>query len=205
MTSKDVSNKILEYLKKLGPANTFKLARELGIDRHEVLATIQYLQNNKAIEFRSGTAAFLKFPEEEKQEKETKESAKKTLVRPIKRTKVKKIKTRKYAPKKTSSKKTPVFEVILKVLQDENDKLKERLIKLETKLEEHTKESQVKKLDKPIKKKIKKKKVIAQKQKKFKKVIIRKKVKKSKFKWLKNLQKIQVPKFIAKKGETGLK
>lgn len=199
MTSEDVSNKILEYLKKEGHANTFKLARKLAIDRHEILTTLQDLQLKGAIEFRSGTATFLKSSEARKQEKGIKESAKKAPVLPIKETKVKKVKIRKYTPKKTSSKKTPVFGIVLKALQEENDKLKKRLIKLETKLEEHTKESHVKKLDKPIKKRIKKKKVIAKKQKKFKKPIARKKVKKSKFKWLKNLQKVQVPKFIAKK------
>lgn len=201
MTREEISNRILEYLKKLGPANTFKLARELAIDRNEVLTTLQDLQLRKAIEFRSGTATFLKFPEEKKQEKEMKESVKKTL--PVKRTKIKKTKNMYLKPLHL---KMPVYETILKVLQDENNKLKTRLSQLEIEFEEHAKKSHVKKIRKTIKKIMKKKTSVVKKQKNFKKAVTRKKVKKSKLGgWLKNIQKVQVPKFIAKKGEIGLR
>ncbi|MBI2673086.1 hypothetical protein HYX19_02395 [Candidatus Woesearchaeota archaeon] len=100
----------------------------------------------------------------------------------------------------------PVYETILKVLQDENNKLKTRLSQLEIEFEEHAKKSHVKKIRKTIKKIMKKKTSVVKKQKNFKKAVTRKKVKKSKLGgWLKNIQKVQVPKFIAKKGEIGLR
>jgi len=53
---------ILEYLKKLGPTNTFRLARGLGIDRHEILKIIKTLQEKGVVEFKSGIVSLLKFP-----------------------------------------------------------------------------------------------------------------------------------------------
>lgn len=58
--------KILEYLEKQGPANTFRLARVLGIDRHQLLNIIGKLEAKGAIAVRSGMVQFLKFPREEK-------------------------------------------------------------------------------------------------------------------------------------------
>ncbi|MDP2950847.1 MAG: helix-turn-helix domain-containing protein [bacterium] len=58
-------NRILEYLKKQGPTNTFRLARGLGIDRHEVLKIIKTLQEKGIIELKSGIVSLLKFPARE--------------------------------------------------------------------------------------------------------------------------------------------
>ena len=66
MVAEDVVNKVFEYLKKHGQTNTFRLATELGIDRHELLNIVKRLREKQAIEIRSGIARFLKFPRKEK-------------------------------------------------------------------------------------------------------------------------------------------
>ncbi len=58
--------KILKYLEKQGPANTFRLARVLGIDRHQLLNIIERLEATGAVTVRSGMVQFLKFPRKEK-------------------------------------------------------------------------------------------------------------------------------------------
>lgn len=59
---------ILEYLKKQGSANTFRLARKLGIDRHQLLNIIERLEAKGAVAVRSGMVQFLRFLPEEKKE-----------------------------------------------------------------------------------------------------------------------------------------
>lgn len=58
--------RVLEYLKKKGQTNTFRLARDLGIDRHKILDIIKKLESKKLVELKFGTVKFLKFPEKEK-------------------------------------------------------------------------------------------------------------------------------------------
>ena len=57
---------ILEYLKKQGSANTFRLARVLGIDRGHLQDIITKLEAKGAVTVRSGMVQFLKYPREEK-------------------------------------------------------------------------------------------------------------------------------------------
>ncbi len=53
---------MLEYLKKFGPTNTFKLAKDLDADRYELLNAIEKLKEEGSIEFKYGTASFVRFP-----------------------------------------------------------------------------------------------------------------------------------------------
>src|SRR3989338_6618937 len=69
MVIEDVQRQVLEYLKKKGQTNTFRLARELGIDRHKLLKVIDKLREREAIELRHGNAIFLKFLSEERKAK----------------------------------------------------------------------------------------------------------------------------------------
>lgn len=57
---------ILEYLKKKGPTNTFRLASDLGIDRGHLLDSVNRLEARGALAVRSGVVQFLKFLPEEK-------------------------------------------------------------------------------------------------------------------------------------------
>lgn len=66
MVIEDAYSKILECLKKEGQANTFRLTSKLGIDRHKILNIIKKLEEKQAVEFKSGTVKFLKFPEKDK-------------------------------------------------------------------------------------------------------------------------------------------
>ena len=54
---------VLGYLKKKGQTNTFRLATDLGVDRHKLLDIIKKLEGKKLIEFRHGIVKFLKYPE----------------------------------------------------------------------------------------------------------------------------------------------
>ena len=58
--------RILKHLKNQGQTNTFRLARELGVDRYKILKIIGKLEKKQLIEFKSGTVKFLKFPEKDK-------------------------------------------------------------------------------------------------------------------------------------------
>ena len=47
--------KILEYLQEYGSANTFKLSRDLKIERGELISLVEELTNERLTKFRSGT------------------------------------------------------------------------------------------------------------------------------------------------------
>ena len=49
--------KILEYLEKHGPANTFRLSRQLEMDRHELIEIVKELTAKGIVEFKSGTVS----------------------------------------------------------------------------------------------------------------------------------------------------
>lgn len=66
---KNAAYGILEHLKKQGSANTFRLARELGMNRSKLLNILREFREKGAVEFKEGTVKFLKFPEEKKVEK----------------------------------------------------------------------------------------------------------------------------------------
>ena len=53
-------NKILEYLKKHGSANTFRLSRHLGIDRIELIEIIDELATKGLAKFKSGVVTGFK-------------------------------------------------------------------------------------------------------------------------------------------------
>lgn len=85
MVIEDTHKRVLEYLKKEGQANTFRLARVLGIDRHIIINTAKELEEKHVIGFKSGMARFLGFPEEEKSmaEKELGEELTQNLTKEI--------------------------------------------------------------------------------------------------------------------------
>jgi len=87
MVAEDVDNKVLEYLKKRGQTNTFRLARELGIDRYRILNIVKKLEEKGAVEFRSG---IVKFPVKEKKVVK-KLKVKKAPLKVIRKTIIKKV------------------------------------------------------------------------------------------------------------------
>lgn len=109
---------ILEYLEKQGPANTFRLARALSIDRGHLLDIIEKLEAKGAVTVRSGMVQFLKFPREEKAIPERKERAPSAAP-----------KLRKIEPN------------IVETLQSENKLLKEKLTELKETVQELEKKS----------------------------------------------------------------
>ena len=122
MAIEDAQHQVLEYLKKKGQTNTFRLARELRIDRHKLLNVVKELQEKQAIELKYGNVRFLKFP---KEERKARIEVKKALSAP-------KIKAEHKA--KTSTKKIAMHQEKLKLLgslQYENKELKDRLSELE--------------------------------------------------------------------------
>ena len=64
MTIEATHNKILEYLKKHGSANTFRLSKHLGIDRIELIEIIDELSRKGLVKFKSGVV--MGFKEDEK-------------------------------------------------------------------------------------------------------------------------------------------
>lgn len=120
---------ILDYLKKYGRTNTFRLARQLRIERHKLLDVLKILKEKKAIEFKSGIVELVKFLPKEKKVAEEKPPEVKTLkVKKIPKIKVKpkKVKHRKRKPKEIKHKKREVLK-ISENLQEENKNLKEEL------------------------------------------------------------------------------
>lgn len=85
MVIEDTHKRVLGYLKKEGQANTFRLARVLGIDRHIIINIAKELEEKHVIEFKSGKARFLEFPEEEKSmaEKEFGEELTQNLIKKV--------------------------------------------------------------------------------------------------------------------------
>lgn len=104
---------ILEYLKEKGSANTFRLARVLGIDRGHLLDTITQLEAKGAVTVRSGMVHFLQFLREEKTISEQKKIVPSVNPEP-------------------SSEKSKIREF----LQSENKQLKEKLQGLEGSMRE---------------------------------------------------------------------
>ncbi len=128
MTDKEVYA-ILDYLKKYGRTNTFRLARHLRIERHKLLDILKTLKEKKAIEFKGGTVELIKLPQKEEKVAEEKPSELKIpRIEKIPKTKVKpkKIKHRKRKPKEIKHKKREVSK-ISENLQEENKNLKEEL------------------------------------------------------------------------------
>lgn len=102
---------ILKYLQKQGPANTFRLARKLGIDRHQLLNVIERLEAKGAVTVRSGIVQFLRFLPEEKKEAPPKISK----------------------PRENRPSAKPK---VLQTLQSENELLKEKLTELKETIQE---------------------------------------------------------------------
>lgn len=177
MVAEDVDNKVLEYIKKQGQTNTFRLARELGIDRYRILNIIKKLEEKGAVEFRSG---IVKFPVKEK--------------KVVKKLKVKK------APLKV------IRKTIIKKVYVKSKKLKEQAEHIEE-LEETIKELQKKVSAQPkIKTIIKKVPVELKKEpiKEGKEEIKPKKFKLPKFDIsLKNIQQLKILEFIKLKTKIG--
>lgn|SRR3989338_4052824 len=205
--------RILKHLKNQGQTNTFRLARELGVDRYKILKIIGKLEKKQLIEFKSGTVKFLKFPEKDK--------------------KAAKIAAVEMAPSKQERKivhkikKAAHRNIKLKVienLQAENKMFKEKLLGLETRIKSQSyyknkarnQNVQIEQLERKIKvlqQKVKSPKIIE-------KVIIKKvpikmenvttdqsneEIKSKKFKlpklninWIKNIQQLHVPEVLRK-------
>ncbi len=126
MVQKDSLRDILEYLKRSGSINTFKLARGLSLERNRLLNIIRRLAAEGLVEFKSGTVKFLQFP---KQAKVKLPKAKKSF--PAMQKKIKKTK------RMHSKTPTPEDESnLLKDIQAENEKLKQKLSGLETNFRE---------------------------------------------------------------------
>ena len=170
MVIEDVQRQVLEYLKKKGQTNTFRLARELGIDRHKLLKVIDKLREREAIELRHGNAIFLKFPSEEKKAK---------IVEIPSAPKIK---------AKTVAKRSAMLiekQKLVGSLQYENKKLKEKLSEFEAsvKRQHYTKTKKFREQDELIEKLENRLKASQEKAKIKPKIVIR---------------KIEVPKIITK-------
>ncbi|MEW5896476.1 MAG: hypothetical protein AB1668_02185 [Nanoarchaeota archaeon] len=199
MAAGEVFQRILKHLKKDGPLNTFRLARELNLDRYQLLSSIGKLEKAGAVEVQHGVVKFLKFVAEERKVEEPQPvEAKKPTQKP---------------KKKTVKKKT-----IAPQLQAENQKLKERLLQLESKIKKLEqkasappkiiKKTIIKEVPAPFapapapfpqkkKRKIRKKKL----KKKEEKKKLKKKSKKfkfPKFKFMKNIKQLKKPEFAKK-------
>ena len=61
MNNEELYTEILAYLKKQKEANTFKLARELRIDRYKLLDALADLAERGAVAVNHGTVKFLRF------------------------------------------------------------------------------------------------------------------------------------------------
>jgi len=66
MVGEDVVYKILDYLEKKGPTNTFRLASVMEMKRDQLIKVLKRLEEKQAIRFEYGNALFLKFVSEEK-------------------------------------------------------------------------------------------------------------------------------------------
>src|SRR3989338_2044834 len=121
MPIEDVQRQVLEYLKKKGHTNTFRLARELSIDQHKLLNVIKELHEKQAIEIRYGNVSFLKFPSKEKK-------AKIEVKKVLSATKIRAKSNELSAQKSRFREKTK----LLGSLQYENKELKEKLSELES-------------------------------------------------------------------------
>ena len=207
MAAGEVYQEILEHLKKDGPFNTFRLARDLNLDRSKLLNFIEKLEKAGAVEVQHGVVKFLKFVAEEKKVEKPIE-----VKKPVLKPKMKEVKKRKKVKKKLVAPKTHA----------ENKELKEKILQLESKVEELEKKASAP--SKIIKKTIVKevpapsisapiphspeKKKIKKVKKKPKKKRDKKKVKKTKkkpkkfkfpkFTFMKNIKQLKKPEFAKK-------
>ena len=142
MVTEDVQRQVLEHLQKKGQRNTFRLARELGIDRHKLLNVIRLLHEKEAIELRHGNAIFLKFPSEEKKAK---------IVEKIPSAPKIGVKSNELSAQKSRFREKTK---LLGSLQYENKKLKDRLSELEAgiKRQHYTKSKKFREQDELIEK-----------------------------------------------------
>ena len=175
MVTEDAYNRVLEYLKNHDHINTFRLARELNIDRHKILNIIKKLEEKQAVEFKSGTVKFLKFLKREE--------------KPIKVKKTISTSERETEPKvKKAAQRSVKFQEKLKALgslQYENKKLTGKLSELEAsiKRQHYTKTRKFREQDELIEKLENRLKASQEKAKIKPKIVIR---------------KIEVPKIITK-------
>ena len=65
MTKQEDEQKLLEFVEENEQANTFRIARELKIERTLVLKMVDQLQKKGAVDYRSGNVVFLSYPKEE--------------------------------------------------------------------------------------------------------------------------------------------
>lgn len=56
--------KVVEYLRKHSPVNTFRLSRHLEIDRNELIGIIEDLRKKRLINFKHGSVSIIEKPEE---------------------------------------------------------------------------------------------------------------------------------------------
>lgn len=106
---------ILDYLKKEGPTNSFRLAHKLRIDRYKLLNILKKLEEKQAIRFKHGNAIFIKFISEEKP----------------KPTKIKEPSSKAKEMVKLKVKRKPGKPKALEFLQIENKQLREKLAESE--------------------------------------------------------------------------
>lgn len=59
MAVADISSQVLEHIKKTGSTNTYRLARELDVDREQLLGTIKQLEGREQVEVRHGVVQLL--------------------------------------------------------------------------------------------------------------------------------------------------
>ncbi len=205
MAAGEVYQKILEHLKKDGPFNTFRLARNLNLDRSELLNFIEKLEEAGAVEVQHGRVKFLKFVAEKKGEEPKPTTVEKSTPKP----KQKAVKKRKKAKKKPTAPK----------VQAENKELKEKILQLESKVEELEKKASaspkiIKKIivkevapsvsaPTPLSPKKRSKKIKKEPKKKDEKKVKKKskKFKFPKFTFMKNIKQLKKPEFAKKWGE----
>lgn len=221
MVFEDIANKILERLQKQGPTNTFRLASESEIDRYKLLKIIKKLEEKQAIELSAGVVKFLKFPSKKRTEIKNIHAIPKKKSKAYKKIKKKRTKRKLILHKsiqnenKELKEKLLTLETTIKKQSNIQNKLKNQAKHI-TKLEETIKELQQKSVAHPkiirrtiIKNIIEKVRAIPEKKpeshKKIKKKRIkRRKAKPKKFKfnigWMKNIQKIRIPKRLDTKG-----
>ncbi len=66
MVDESITKKVLEYLKKEGSTNTFKMARTMSLERNQLLTLIGRLEKKEAVKYERGKVIFIKFPAVEK-------------------------------------------------------------------------------------------------------------------------------------------
>ncbi len=124
MVGEDRVSELLEYLKKAGPINTFRLASVMNLERSKLLQIIGRLEEKEAVKFERGNVIFLKFPSEEKPVK--------TIL-----PKLEKKKTEKAAVKR------PVEQKLLQIIQTENAQLQGKVSELKETVKELEKKASV--------------------------------------------------------------